>query len=227
MFEIKIYNPVIGELETVETLTEPDEGKALAAAEKFLFSRGVKHGELLRQGAERSKTIFGFKDRGSIAEKDGGFGFRPNSPIYFIFKYFKETLNLRIDSFIDLGCGPGNILLSAGHILGANKLTGIEIDPGLIKEAKDNTRMFNAEILQADLFEWVPEVNDYDMVYLYEPVEDEVLRLKFLDHLKTWLTHGQYVFYTHAVGEVPAWLEKVDTPDFENRCFYTFDKSKA
>lgn len=225
MFDIKVFNPIIGGHETVATLTESDEQTALKKAEEFLFSVGVKHGELLREGAERSTTVHGYKDRGSIAEKDGGFGFRPNSPIYFLFKYFRENLGLRVDSFIDLGCGPGNILLSAAHLFGSTRLTGVEIDPGLVQEAKDNTRMLDAKIIEADLFTWVPEVNDYDLVYLYEPVEDIERRLRFLGHLKTWLNDGQYVFYTYAVGDLPEWLKPVEIPNYDYPCLFTFDKT--
>ncbi len=227
MFEAKALNPLTLQLETVLTLPGSDESEAMARAEEFFLSQGIKIGELVPEGsAERGKPITGFQDQESSATQNGGFWFVANH-IYFVFKYIREVLGLEIHSFIDLGCGPGNILISAKNLLGASELTGVEIDPALVRQAKDNTRMLNANIIQADLLEWVPAVNDYDMVYIYEPIRDENLRLKFLSGMTAWLKDGQYVFFQRMVGDVPEWFRKIDIPNYEPSCLYTFDKSKA
>jgi SAM-dependent methyltransferase len=226
MFEVKIYNPVILQMETVLALPGSCEDEAVIKAEEFLLSHGARIGSLVNDRDQKSRAIFGFKDQDSIAVKDGGFGFIPNS-IYFMFKYIKEGLGLRVDSFIDLGCGSGNILISAKTLLEASELTGVEIDPALVRQAKENTGQFNAEIIQADLMEWTPAYNRYDMVYMYEPMREEGHRLKFLSHLKTWLRDGQYIYYQHIVGSLPEWFEPIDIPNHNRPCLFTFDKSKA
>lgn len=226
MFEVKALNPITMHLETVLTLPESDESEAIARAEEFFLSQGIKVGELVPEGFERGKPIQVYQDQDSNATLNGGFWFVANH-IHFVFKYIREILGLEIDSFIDLGCGPGNILISARNLLGASKLTGVEIDPALVQQAKDNTRAFGANIIQADLLQWVPAVNDFDMVYIYDPIRDEKLRLKFLSGMTAWLKDGQYVFYQRVAGDVPEWFRKIDIPNYDPACLYTFDKSKV
>jgi hypothetical protein len=117
--------------------------------------------------------------------------------------------------------------MSANKLLAATRLTGVEIDRGLVRRARANTADLGAVIIEADLMEWVAEINEFDMVYMYEPIRDETKRLQFLAHLSTWLNGGQYVFYQHAVGEVPSWLTPVDLSPYTHPCLYTFDRDQT
>jgi 16S rRNA G966 N2-methylase RsmD len=110
-------------------------------------------------------------------------------------------------------------------------LSGVEIDIALVEQAKRNTESLGpeiiTEIIQADLLAWKPAVNDFDMVYIYDPIRDLALREKFLNSLTGWLRDGQYVFYNRIVGEMPAWLEKIEIPNYDVPCLYTFAKNKV
>ena len=227
MFELKLFNPISSQMETVLALSDVSEAEALLKARDFLFQHGVKFGELVAEGEPRGKNVFGFEDEPSVADQGGGFGFLPSSPIYHVFKHIRDVLDTDIRSFIDLGCGPGNILMSAHRLLGATRLTGVEIDSGLVARARENTAQFDAAIIEADLMEWEPEINEFDMIYMYEPIRDEAKRLRFLAHLSTWLNEGQHVFYQHAVGKVPAWFTPVDLAPYRHPCLYTFDGNKT
>jgi SAM-dependent methyltransferase len=225
MYELKCLNPISMQLEAVFTVPGTDEDQASQKAEEFMRACGIKVGELTPQGAERGKPVLAFKDQDSIASDIGGFYFVANQ-VYFIFRHIKETLGLEINSFIDLGCGPGNILLSAQKIFGSAELTGVEFDPELVGQARENTRPFGGTIIEADLLEWKPEVNSYDMIYIYDPIRNGNIRPKFFAVLAEWLNDGQYVYFQRVSRGVPAWLKKVEIPGYEHPCLYTFDKTK-
>lgn len=226
MFELQIFNPISLQMEAVLTMPEMADADAMVRAEEFLFSRGVKCGELVKNGIARGKSIFAFHDEESSASGSGGFRFSPLSPTYHVFTLLREVLDIEIASFVDLGCGPGNILMGAYWQLGATRLTGVEIDAGLAQRARDNTRSLNANIIEADLMEWHPAENDFDMVYMYEPIRDIEKREEFLFRMKGWLKHGQYVFYQHVIGELPSWLIPVDIKPFDHAFLFTFDGSR-
>lgn len=225
MFHVRIFDPIESKMQPVHTISESDEDSATELARNFLLSQGVRLGDMIREGDSRAKAVFGFEDQPSVSVENGGYGCVTNS-IYFTFKYIRETLDLRVDSFIDLGCGPGNILISAHNLLGAQRLTGIEIDHNLVEQARTNTAELNAEIVEADLLTWLPEKNDFDMVYMYEPFRDETARQRFLDHLGSWLRDGQYIFYQHVQGGLPQWLGRIEIPNISRTCLFTFDKNK-
>lgn len=224
MYELKIFNPVLMQLETVLSLPALSQIEAKTRAEEFLVRHGVKFGELFESGEPKGIVVSGYEDEDSAASSRGGFGFLPSSPIYHVFKHIREVLDVEIRSFVDLGCGPGNILLAASTLLGASRLTGVELDGDLVERARQNTRSINATIIEADLLKWVPGTNDFDMVYAYEPIRDRALRLEFFAHLKDWLNPGQYVFYQRAVGDVPGWLKQVDLTSYKHPCVFRVEK---
>ena len=226
MFNLKIYNPFKQKMDTITTLSVSSEEEAKAQAQEFLFSNGIKLGEIVPVGTETRITIIGIPDQGSVATDTGGFWFVANH-IYFVFKTMKEVMGLKVDSFIDLGCGTGNILINAHNLLGSQRLVGVELDPALVEQAKRYTAALGAEIIEADLLKWTPALNDYDMVYAYDPIRDLELRAKFQASLAGWLRDGQYVFYHRIVGEMPDWLEMVEIPDYDVPCLYTFNKEKV
>jgi SAM-dependent methyltransferase len=228
MFDVRVFNPISLEMETVLSLPPMSEMEAVRRAEAFLFSRGVKFGDVLMEGADRAQNIYCFEDEDSAATSMGGFHFSASPSIYHVFKHIRQSLSHDITSFADLGCGPGNILLGAHWLLGASTLTGVEIDPGLATRARANTEGLNANIIVADLLTWVPEENDFEMVYIYEPLRGPELLNQFHDNLRTWLRDGQYVFYQRAYAEAPEWLTLVDLPPYSYPCLYKFSSdSKA
>jgi SAM-dependent methyltransferase len=230
MFEVRIFNPFKGGMDTIVTLAASSLSEAAQKAQEFFSSNGIKIGEIVPEGTEERHTVIGLPDQESVATGNGGFWFVANH-VYFIFKALKEELGIKVDSFIDLGCGTGNILIGARNLLGATRLAGVELDGALVEQAKRSTGSFGpeitVEIIQADLLEWKPAVNDFDMVYVYDPIRDLVLRERFLTGMAGWLRDGQYVFYNRIVGEMPVWLEKIDIPNYDVPCLYTFAKNKV
>ena|ERR1044072_11170 len=230
MFEVRIFNPFKGGMDTIATLDVSSQTEAAEMAERFFSSNGIKLGEIVAAGTEERHSVIGLPDQESVATGNGGFWFVANH-VYFVFKAIKEEMGIKVDSFIDLGCGTGNILIGARNLLGATRLSGVEIDIALVEQAKRNTESLGpeiiTEIIQADLLAWKPAVNDFDMVYIYDPIRDLALREKFLNSLTGWLRDGQYVFYNRIVGEMPAWLEKIEIPNYDVPCLYTFAKNKV
>jgi SAM-dependent methyltransferase len=226
MFEVRIFNPFIGDMDTISTIETESLEEAKQQAGDLFFRNGIKIGEIgVAESGERY-PVEGFPDQRSVAENGGGFWFVANH-VFFVFKAIKEVLGIKVDSFIDLGCGPGNVLINARNLLGAARLTGVELDPALVAQARINTRDLGANIIEADLTAWQPAVNDFDMVYAYDPIRDLPLREKFLVGLAGWLRDGQYVYYHRIVGEMPAWLEKIEIPNYDVPCLYTFKRDKV
>lgn len=66
-------------------------------------------------------------------------------------------------TFLELGCGVGNVLRFAKNI--GFKVTGLEIDNNLIQ---DNTEVINMDILN------YPSENykNYDVIYIYRPLKN-------------------------------------------------------
>jgi SAM-dependent methyltransferase len=226
MFEVRIFNPFIGDMDTISTIETDSLEDAKRQTAEYFFRQGIKRGEIRIAGGGERHQVEGFPDQRSVAENGGGFWFVANH-VYFVFKAIKEVLGIKIDSFIDLGCGPGNVLINARNLLGAAKLTGVELDPALVAQARINTQDLGANIIEADLTAWRPAVNDFDMVYAYDPVRDLPLREKFLAGLAGWLHDGQYVYYHRIVGEMPVWLEKIEIPNYDVPCLYTFKRDKV
>jgi predicted RNA methylase len=225
MFEIRVFDPVEIVQKTVLAISHGDEKTALAEARRFLISNGIKIADFHRHGSDdRPLTVFGFEDQESSAAALGAHRSIVNSA-YFIFEYIHDKLRVKVDSFIDMGCGAGNILLCAHSVFGAVKLAGVEIDQLLLAQARENTAAIGAQIIAADMLEWAPENNDFDMVYFYEPFASEDARQRFLSHLAAWLRDGQYVYYQHTDGDLPRWLTEIKIPNV-HPCFFTFDKRR-
>jgi SAM-dependent methyltransferase len=226
MFDVLIFNPSIANMDTISTIETDSLEDAKRQAAEYFFRHGIKRGELRPAASGERYQIEGFPDQESVATNGGGFWFVANH-VYFVFKAIKEVLGIKVDSFIDLGCGPGNVLINACNLLGADRLTGVELDPKLVAQARINTQDIGANIIEADLTAWQPAVNEFDMVYAYDPIQDLSLREKFLAGLAVWLKDGQYVYYHRIVGEMPVWLEKIEIPNYDIPCLYIFKKDKV
>jgi SAM-dependent methyltransferase len=219
MLVLRIYNTVSRADETMLTLPGLEGRQAMLAAERFMRSRGLRQGKLVEEneeGESAGKTVYGFP----YQNRGAGFRFIPNSEAYWQFRHLKKTLGLKVGSFVDLGGGPGNILLSARYIFGCERVVGVEIDPKMCEQARGIIP--EAEIVCADISEWTPpDKKHFDMVYVFEPTPDLAERAKFFAHLRTWLKAGQYLFYTHATGDVPRWLASVPVAGLENSPLFT------
>ena len=123
--------------------------------------------------------------------KRGSYGFVPTKgallevsrAMEFVLAYLTEKMGRPNFSFLDAGCGAGNILLIANAI-GFNELYGIELDDKTVKIANDllscaidNSRF---KIIKANLTKY-SKYKNYDVIYYYQPMKH---LSKFLDLLR-------------------------------------------
>jgi len=80
------------------------------------------------------------------------------------------------DSFIDIGCGKGAVLNYASR-LGFGKVSGIEIDPGLVEIARRNIDRLHlgdrVEIIQSDATKY-DGYGKYSFFFLFNPFDSEI-----------------------------------------------------
>jgi len=75
------------------------------------------------------------------------------------------------DVFADIGCGDGNVLITAVKNYGVKSAIGIEIDPDKVSEARSNVRRAGLEsriqIIEADAEKFDLQKNDVTAAYVY------------------------------------------------------------
>ena len=90
-----------------------------------------------------------------------------------LYKIYQPNL-----TFLELGCGVGNVLRFAKNI--GFKVTGIEINQNLIQD--------NIEVINMDIQKYPAEnYKDYDVIYIYRPLKngyDDYINL-IIDNMKS------------------------------------------
>lgn len=116
-----------------------------------------------------------------ISYKKGEYPFIPHR-VDESFNYIKESIRLfkqlnnkNPKTFLDLGCGIGNILEIAK--LNGLESTGVELNETLINLGKQIRPEVN--IIHDDILKWIPK-QKYDIVWFYKPLCDHMLWNKFL-----------------------------------------------
>lgn len=209
MFELRVCDPATSVEEVILRQDERD----TARAERFLKARGIDRGLLVHAEDNADRVmVYGFKSDISTGEN---FGFIPNGQAYFAFRHLRS---LHIRSFLDLGCGKGNILLNAWRVLGAEELTGVEIDTDLARIARANVP--SAQIIEGDILTWLPVGKAFDLIFCYNPFRLEDRRKAFLDHLRSWLPSGQLICFPKAFNEAPEWMEPVEVAGYPHKFLY-------
>lgn len=99
---------------------------------------------------------------------------------------FESIKGRPAQSFMDLGCGIGNILALARHC-GLN-VAGVEIDEKYIEICNDI--LPERSIIQADLLHWIPEI-ETDIYYFFRPFSSEILWIRFMAHFTQRFPNGQ------------------------------------
>jgi SAM-dependent methyltransferase len=119
-----------------------------------------------------------------------------------------ELAEVRPDDVVyDLGCGDGRIVIAAAKKYGA-RAVGIEIDPQLVEQAKENVKKGRVEhlvtIRQGDIFE--EDFRDATVVAMYLLPEVNVKLMPKLAQLR----EGARIV-SHSFGMKGARPEKVET----------------
>jgi SAM-dependent methyltransferase len=135
-------------------------------------------------------------------DKNGSYYFIPQSSdivvrVLLQVKEFVETGGEKISnkSFLDAGCGIGNILLHA-RAIGFGNITGLEFDDKTIEIAKIFTggtlRRFNGLIKKQDILTF-EKYHKYDVLYFYRPFRDDAKQIKFEERLYNSMKIGAIV----------------------------------
>lgn len=222
MYKLRLYNPLTNRHEYLLEMPDMSFGQAVKTGEKFLAQLGIARADIMEEIL--AGDAIAYPEQKSAIEVEGGWNFIPNNNAYFFLRHIKDTLDLQVEWFLVLGCGPGNTLRAGNAIFEPQVCVGVEYDPLLCAQADENTRDFHAYVLMADAREWTPAVNDFDLVYMSDLFRDLNAASALWEHLKSWLKNGQYFFYHRATGEVPNWLKPVGLPEINIPCLYTVEK---
>jgi hypothetical protein len=124
----------------------------------------------------------------------------PFVPHYGNLAYFLHQIEKirgkKVKSFLDLGSGFGNKVYEAVRY-GVKIAHGVEINREYLTKARElvpEGRFFCSDILS-----WKPK-RRYDVVYLYEPLADQRLKLKLIENVKRQFPVGQFVVWVQATG---------------------------
>jgi tRNA G37 N-methylase Trm5 len=131
------------------------------------------------------------------------------------------------DLVIDLGCGAGDIVVTAAKEFGARAI-GVDIDPVRVKEANENVTKNNVQdkvkIIQGDIFDPNLKIGDATVVTLYLLPS---LNAKLAPRLKKELKPGTRIV-SHAFDMMqaePPWpAEKTQEVDGANIYLWTIPK---
>jgi precorrin-6B methylase 2 len=131
------------------------------------------------------------------------------------------------DLVIDLGCGAGDIVVTAAKEFGARAI-GVDIDPVRVKEANENVTKNNVgdrvKIIQGDIFDPNLKIGDATVVTLYLLPS---LNAKLAPRLKKELKPGTRIV-SHAFDMMqaePPWpAEKTQEVDGANIYLWTIPK---
>lgn len=109
-----------------------------------------------------------------------------------ILQYFK------IQNIVDLGCGPGNIVMMANEICPV-KSFGFDFDKNIIYAGKQLRPELNLK--RKDIFKLEPkDISLADAVYMYQPARDEKMMLKMLEKVLNCMHTEQMLLYKMATG---------------------------
>jgi len=186
---------------------------SLTITEQYLFSSMIRNEldsliQLYR--AFRTKCM-----NGSITnkvdyqvKKNGEYGYYPNTHIIPIIKYIEEN---DIKSILDLGSGSGIFL----KLL--NQYTNVEV-MGYENEKKlvDLSNRFKVPTLKKNIITLKKQdIQDYQVIYFWEPLYDNKLAQKFANNLVNILSKDQIIIYKGAgsIGHYLDLTKKLDIVD--------------
>ncbi len=146
--------------------------------------------------------------------KAGSYGYVPTRSIAelveiltTVLSYTTKKLKRENISFLDAGCGVGNILLLA-QVVGFHPIHGIELDANTVRLAKkllggvDTSRSnyFEPRVINTDLSKY-DEYKRYDVIYYYQPLQPRSIPgKKFLSLMRENMNIGAIVIVN---GEDP------------------------
>lgn len=105
---------------------------------------------------------------------------------------FKKYHGRKPRTFLDIGCGIGNILYYARQK--GLKVSGLEFNPAYIPFAKK--LLPKAEIIQGDMLKWVPaKGTTYDIIWSFIPLHGTGLWEKFSSRFMKYFPNNQVAMF--------------------------------
>lgn len=134
----------------------------------------------------------------------------------------KETKNF---DFVDIGCGKGRAVFVAEHV-GYTNLCGIELDEELVKDAKENIKLYpfkrkesSIDIIHANALEYDYK-NKRTVYFLFNPFNESIME-KVLDRISSLSTSETWFVYMNPLYPEPFKRKNVEqVKKFKTR-FYT------
>lgn len=125
---------------------------------------------------------------------NGGTSYEPTR--YWALKIlFKDAKFSEKDSFVDIGCGEGRVIVWLINKRFPGQITGIEKDPDVAAIAKnwmERRPNENVRLIEGDAMEQF--YNDYTIMYIFRPFNEEFFE-KLILRVESQLTHPIRFYY--------------------------------
>lgn len=132
------------------------------------------------------KSYYWADDIDNNKVKDGYYPYVRFDASLFVEILTKILKNYNINSFLDVGAGYGDKVKIASKFI--KKSNGIEY----LKNYVDTAKSLGVSILWADAFNF-NRYKNYDLIYMYHPIEDTELYKKLLSHIMKNMKIGGYI----------------------------------
>ena len=141
----------------------------------------------------------------NAGKNKGQYGFYFTQPHIILDVYDIMKLTNKI-KFIDLGCGIGLMQNALKDYFGIHFADGYEIEPSLIQFAKEYLN--ETHITQKDILTLTAkDIKNYNAIYFWEPLYDDVLCKAFVKNLEKIVNKDQIIIYNSA-GKIRDHFEK-------------------
>ena len=117
--------------------------------------------------------------------------------IITLVRYFKAEKITKEDSFLDIGCGKGRVILFM-HLFGFRKIDGIEYSNEISSVAKkniDRLKIKRSKIYTIDAAEF-NYYNEYNYIFMYNPFGEDIME-KVMKKLVADTEHDVKIIYYH------------------------------
>jgi hypothetical protein len=151
-----------------------------------------------------------------IPKKEGYYRYIPE----FLTDFVRDLKNIiaeyDVKSFLDVGAGYGDKVFTAQKL--GLKSSGIEYVDDYIKGAEE----FGVKnIIKEDALDYTG-YNQYDLIYMFHPIENTKLYIKMLNRIMSQMLPGQLIWETYPSDAYTYWENLSDS--FETLSGYTKEK---
>lgn len=193
---------------------------------RSVFLRGPLASWLLMRDEFKYEKAFGIRTAAIKKSKSTEFFHYQGAGYRILFRLFKTiSPHTKRYDFVDIGCGKGRVIFVA-ESAGYEHLTGIELDEGLIKEAKNNLKGYTLKRNSSELAfihanALAYEYRDKATVYfLFNPFNEEILR-RVLDRICQLTSSETWFIYMNPLYRKPFEEKQIEQIQNIKTGFYT------